>query len=57
MPKIHTLPPHIVAQIAAGEVIERPSFAVKELLENALDAHADSIDILVEDAGLRKLLL
>jgi DNA mismatch repair protein MutL len=57
MPTIKKLPPHIVAKIAAGEVIERPSFAVKELIENAIDAHADSIHIAVEEAGLKKIVI
>lgn len=55
MSKIHQLSPHIVAKIAAGEVIERPSFAVKELIENAIDAHASEITIYLEDAGLKKI--
>lgn len=53
--KIHQLPPHIIAEIAAGEVIERPAFAVKELIENAIDAHADIIQINIEQAGLKKI--
>lgn len=55
MKKIHLLPEHIIAKIAAGEVIERPGFAVKELVENAIDAHADSIAIFIEDAGLKRI--
>ena len=48
---IQLLPDHIANQIAAGEVIQRPASAVKELLENAVDAGATDIQLIVNDAG------
>ncbi|MBP7966860.1 DNA mismatch repair endonuclease MutL [Candidatus Woesebacteria bacterium] len=57
MPTIIHLPETVVSKIAAGEVIERPGYIVKELIENAIDAGALSITITLERYGIGKIVV
>ena len=48
---ITLLPDHVANQIAAGEVVQRPASVVKELLENAIDAGSDHVQLIIKEAG------
>lgn len=57
MGKIIELSPHISNQIAAGEVVERPSSVIKELIENAIDASASNIEVRIKDGGFSYMVV
>jgi DNA mismatch repair protein MutL len=57
MPRVHRLASPVIDRIAAGEVVEKPASAVKELIENALDAGATRVDVEIDGGGIERILV
>jgi DNA mismatch repair protein MutL len=57
MSKIKILTDNIINQIAAGEIVERPASALKEIIENSIDAEAKNIEIFLKDGGKSSIIV
>lgn len=55
--RIAKLDPAVVHRIAAGEVIQRPANAIKEMIENSVDAGATMVQVVVQDGGLKQIII
>ncbi len=57
MPIIRQMDQRLANMIAAGEVVDRPASVIKELMENAIDAHATQVSVEVFDMGMKKMIV